>query len=75
MHGDVGATHQCSRLSYGRSHPGGSPLRFGIYGIFIILIPQHGVGLDVIRFVLQILCIANDVFVKIALPDRRTLQG
>jgi hypothetical protein len=44
------------------------PLRF-ICRIYIIFGPQNGIGLDVIRFVLQIFFIADDMFVIITLPN------
>ena len=40
-----------------------------ILRVVLIILPQHGIGFDVIGFVLQILFVADDVFVIIALPD------
>lgn len=43
-------------------------LRSAICRIFIILIPQQGVRLDLVDFVLEIAFIADNMFVIIALP-------
>jgi len=51
------------------------PLRLNIYWVLIIVIPQHGIGFDVISFVLQVAFIADDVFIIISLPNRNTISA
>ena len=42
----------------------------GVHQAFIVLIPQHGICFDGLRFVLEVTFIAKDMFVTIALSNR-----